>query len=211
LSEQELQEYLSSPEGKEAQEYQKRIEAAARDGQKNGFYIRIGIPTGVKTYDPLDKIEKEEYEFNDNNKTRYYRRPMAAGDYRRYIQAKREMLNEPEDAKRKLIMVATYEFLALKYLGITHQEFDKCHFEDIVIAGLACDYITEWGGKLSTEPKQETTRKIIHEQEQTHGLLDLDQVKEIISSDPIPPKPAKTRKRPQSELPKTFERLDEKH
>jgi hypothetical protein len=98
----------------------------------------------------------------DTTKT-YYRRSMSTQDYKRYLDAKNRLAKELDEAKRIDLTLRMYEYLALKFLGMTHEEFKLADFDDIVVATLACDSLFGMGGSRQQQqqpvPEQVKVRR----------------------------------------------------
>jgi hypothetical protein len=133
-----------------------RIIDAAKTGGRNGFVIKMGRKTGRKIRDPLSedgKGEEDEIVF-DTSKT-YHRHSISTQDYKRYTLAKEKLANETDENKRNDLVMRLYEYLALKFLAMSHEEFVKADFDDVVVATLACDAlfgVVGGGGNTTTNP-----------------------------------------------------------
>lgn len=133
-----------------SKELSDRIIDAASTGGKDGFEIKMGRKTGNKIFDPLDGKETDEVVF-DTSKI-YHRHSISTQDYKRYNQAKEQLANETDENKRNDLAMRMYEYLAMKFLGMSHEEFVKADFDDVVVAALACDAMFGMGNS----PQQQT-------------------------------------------------------
>lgn len=145
---------------KPTEEFANRILDAARTGTQNGFVIKMGRRTGRKLSDSLDDdVEEVVYD----QEKRFYKHSMSAQDYKRYLDAKDRLVKESEENKRLDLTLRMYEYLALKFLGMTHDEFALADFDDVVVATLACDALFGSGGNSNsnnstTVPQQQKTQ-----------------------------------------------------
>jgi hypothetical protein len=128
-----------------SEELTQRLFEAAKSGAQNGFVIKMRRPTGRKIVDPLSPTGEEEEEFVYDRKITKHKQAISTSDYKRYLEARDKLAKETDEGKRNDIMLRIYEFLALKYLGMTHQEFVEADFDDVAVAGLACSIMSEFG------------------------------------------------------------------
>jgi hypothetical protein len=113
-----------------------KIVAAAKTGGKDGFIIKMGRKTGKKIIDPLEgNVEEVVYD----EEKRFYKHSMSAQDYKRYVEVRKQLAAETNEDKRIDLTLRLYEYLALKFLGMAHEDFVNADFDDIVVATLACD------------------------------------------------------------------------
>ena len=122
----------------EVQDLGKQVTDAARIGVRSGFTIKMGRH-GKKTYDPLSGEDVPDTTFDSDNTKTYHRQSMSTHDYKRYLDAKDKLAKETDDTKRMDLTLRMYEYLALKFLGMNHEEFVDADFDDVVVAVLACD------------------------------------------------------------------------
>jgi hypothetical protein len=143
------------------EQFGKRITDAATTGSRTGFVIKMGRPTGNTISDPLSEEGDESVPemVYDTTKT-YYRRSMSTQDYKRYLDAKNRLAKELDEAKRIDLTLRMYEYLALKFLGMTHEEFKLADFDDIVVATLACDSLFGMGGSRQQQQQQPVPEQV---------------------------------------------------
>lgn len=122
----------------------------------------MGRHTGEKVVDPLTKEEQPEIIYDI--KETFHRRSMSTQDYKRYLQAKNQLAKETDEEKRIDLTLRMYEYLALKFLGMTHEQFVNADFDDVVVATLACDVLFGMGDTTTTtttpqSPQQALVRR----------------------------------------------------
>jgi hypothetical protein len=143
-----------------------RIDEAARKLRDNNgeVSIRLRIPTGEveNAFGEKQVVYKEgEYE------TKSYKfRKIATSDWNLYTLKRAELQNESakpitESDQNKIADLNNriYEYLALKYLGVPHNDYIRAEWDDIKLAVEACNMITENANvefEFKSKKKQQT-------------------------------------------------------
>jgi hypothetical protein len=140
------------------EELSDKIVAIAKTGSKDGFIIKMGRKTGKSSYDPLTPDYQSEEIVYDQKKT-FYKHSMSAQDYKRYQDVRKKLSEETDEEKRVDLTLRLYEYLAMKFLGMTHDEFVSADFDDVVVATLACDAL--FGSGSGTAQQQQPQEPLV--------------------------------------------------
>lgn len=134
-----------------------KITAAARTGSRDGFIVKMGRKTGKKFTDPLgDNAEEVVYD----EEKRFYKHSMSAQDYKRYLEVKKQLAAEKDDEDKRIdLTLRLYEYLALKFLGMSHEDFVRADFDDVVVAALACDALFGSGNTNNIQQQQQVQQQ----------------------------------------------------
>jgi len=118
------------------------------------FIIKLKIPTGKKIPNPFGGEDDEYKEDGEYDEEPYYFHKVSANDWNTYMTKRAELSNEtakplPEQDQNKIadLNARIYEFLALKYLGMKHDDYIRAEWDDIRLAVDACNHVTEWASK----------------------------------------------------------------
>lgn len=136
-------------------ERQLRVADAARKAleEENGrFVIRLKIPTGKKIANPFGNEELDEFKEEGEHEIKtYHFHKITAADWGLCSQKKGELNNEAskpidkqDNTKIADLNNRIYEFLAIKFLGMKHDEYVRAEWDDVRLAIDACNHITEW-------------------------------------------------------------------
>lgn len=158
LPNQDLVNYFTDLSTRQDLDQQRRITTLAQYGKIKGFTIHFKKPTGNNTFDPFEEKQEAEYTYQHDDpefmKT-YHRRPIGFSDWEKYQSKNAELLTIKDDIQRKKLLIKIIEFLAIRYLGMTHEEFEKSNQDEVSMAVMACNYITDLGGDIDTSKVRE--------------------------------------------------------
>lgn len=135
-------------------ERQLRVADAARkalEEEGGRFSIRLKIPTGVKTPNPFGGEDIEEFEEGKHETKTYHFHKITASDWNLYMMKRAELNNETSKSLDKVdnskiadLNNRIYEYLAIKYLGMNHDDYMRAEWDDVRLAVDACNHMTEW-------------------------------------------------------------------
>lgn len=158
-------------------ERQIRVANAARkalEEEGGRFRVRLKVPSGNKTTNPLSGEEMEEFKEGEYETKIYHFHKIAANDWALYRTKLAELQNETakpldkvDNSKIADLNNRIYEYLAIKYLGMHHDEYIRAEWDDVRLAVDACNSITEWqsqeivvdGDKVNLVKKQQQSTK----------------------------------------------------
>jgi hypothetical protein len=151
-----LQEQVANLNNKLLLERQLRIAETARkvfEEQNGQFKIRLRIPTGKLIINAFNE-EELEYKENEFDTKTYYYNKLSANDNNLLTSKRGELANTQDAAKAADLTNRIYEFLALKFLRIKHDDYIRAEWDDIRLAIDVCNHIND-SGHLELEVKPE--------------------------------------------------------
>jgi hypothetical protein len=199
-------------------ERQLRVADAARkalEEEGGRFQIRLKIPTGEKVTNPLGGEELIEYEEGKHETKTYYFHKITANDWNLY-NAKRAELNnetakpvgEADNAKIADLNNRIYEYLAIKYLGMKHDEYLRAEWDDVRLAVDACNHITDWqsqevavqGSTIGLIKKPQRATQEMLEQVRAMDAEEEEPTREFSKIDKTPPPKKEKRSSPKKDF-----------
>ena len=165
--EKELEEQVIKLNNELTYERQLRVseEAKRAFSEDNGgrFEIRLKIPTGNTIINAFGDEELEYKPDTYDTKTYHYHK-LSANDYNTYMMKRGELnsLVSPEDqVKAADLLTRMYEFMAMKYLGMKHDDYVRAEWDDVHLAVDVCNHVNEWAAKdIQTIPGENKVRVI---------------------------------------------------
>lgn len=166
--EREARQYIKKTDDMLGVLYMKRVREAAFDGFENGFKINIMRPREVEegTMPPLRRKNiltgEEEWDM-DWQPRPFHKQTLTTKDYNDFVQYRYKWLNEKnfgDQSKAEDMEFRLFEFGAMKFLGMNHDDYVHADKEQVRVAVDACTQITAWNGQyLTGKEYQEQTQQ----------------------------------------------------